>query len=115
MCLFWVLCWCLQIVKQCGTVNILGDNFRNSRFGQFLFPVQLGEFPVRPLGEFAGEGLDCLALIRAEWGNRRNSRFNGKSREFRQQEAGQRSRSLGSRASRNESPKRLKPKTVRAI
>jgi hypothetical protein len=73
MCLFWVLCWCLQIVEQCGTVNILGDNFRNSRFGQFLFPMQLGEFPVRLLREFAGKGLDCLALIRAEW--RKSKKF----------------------------------------
>jgi hypothetical protein len=80
MWLFLILLYCSVLWGQCGDRNILRDNSlcgnSNSRLRQRQFPIGL-------LREFAGNGLIRLTLLCKQTaifgGNRRGSRFNGKT------------------------------------
>jgi hypothetical protein len=81
--LFLIVNWCRAAVEQCGGRNILGDN---SRFGVSNSGLGYRKFPVMLPRELDRKGMIRLTVFVAPTmvlgSNRRNSRYNGKNREF---------------------------------
>jgi hypothetical protein len=86
MCSFLFLLWCSAVVGRSGGPNIVGDNSRSSRFAEFNSRLGRANSRFGLPREFAGKGLICLPFFsekrQLRGQNRRNSRLNGKSREF---------------------------------
>jgi hypothetical protein len=83
MCLILVLSLCSAVVKRCGVASHFS---RNSRLGEFDSRLGPNKFPFGRLRELALKGLIYLAVPGAKTAlfgnNRKNSRLNGKNREF---------------------------------
>jgi hypothetical protein len=81
MCLFLVLFWCAAVTRA-----VLLHNSRDSRFGIFNSRLGGNKFPFSRQRELPGKGLIGLTIPGANTvhfeRNRKNSRFDGNSREF---------------------------------
>ena len=81
MCLFLGLFWCAAVTRA-----VLLHNSRNSRFGIFNSRLGANKFPYGRQRELAGKRPIYFAVFCAKTAlfehNRKNSRFDGNSREF---------------------------------
>jgi hypothetical protein len=86
MLLFLFLSWCAAVAGRSGGPNIIGDNSRSSRFGEFNSRLGRANSRFGLPRELAGKGFIWLPFFsekrRLRGQNRRNSRLNGKSREL---------------------------------
>jgi hypothetical protein len=66
MCLFQRLWWCSTVVGRVAGLNIVGDNSRNSRFGEINSRLGRCEFPFRVATGIYRQRLELARRFRGE-------------------------------------------------
>jgi len=66
MCLFQLLLWCSTVVGRGAGLNIVGDNSRNSRFGEINSRLGRCEFPFRVATGICRQRLDLARRFHGE-------------------------------------------------
>jgi hypothetical protein len=77
MYLFLILLWCAAVTEACSGPNIVGDNSRNSRFGEFNSRLGQRKFPIRSATGIGSQDNDLARSFRD-----RTVLFGGKSMNF---------------------------------